>query len=115
MKRLQNNRYFSLGTMLLVVISICMVLLAIILNLQEVGSVIGTITGAFRPVVVGLVFAYLLNPLMKFLDGRLYPFLLKKKMKFQKMNSGMKERTELSGQHDSILCAVRFRRQWQQH
>ena len=84
MKRLQNNRYFSLGTMLLVVISICMVLLAIILNLQEVGSVIGTITGAFRPVVVGLVFAYLLNPLMKFLDGRLYPFLLKKKMKQQK-------------------------------
>ena len=84
MKRLQNNRYFGLGIMLLVVISISLFLLAIVLNLQKVGSIIGTIAGVFQPILLGLVFAYLLNPLMKFMEQRLRPFLLKKKMPEQK-------------------------------
>ena len=66
--------------MLLVVISVSILLLAIVLNFQSFMTVVKTIFGAFSPVISGAVFAYLLNPLMNFMDRRLYPALLRRKM-----------------------------------
>ncbi len=80
MKRLRDNQYFHLGLMLLVVISVSILLLAIVLNFQSFMTVVKTIFGAFSPVISGAVFAYLLNPLMNFMDRRLYPALLRRKM-----------------------------------
>ena len=84
MKRLRDNQYFHLGLMLLVVISVSILLLAIVLNFQSFMTVVKTIFGAFSPVISGAVFAYLLNPLMNFMDRRLYPALLRRKMAEQK-------------------------------
>ena len=80
MKRFRNNQYFHLGLMLLTVISVSILLLAVVLNFSSFMAVIKTILGAFSPVISGVVFAYLLNPLMNFCDRRLYPWLLRRKM-----------------------------------
>ena len=80
MKRFRNNQYFHLGLMLLTVISVSILLLAVVLNFSSFMAVIKTIFGAFSPVISGVVFAYLLNPLMNFCDRRLYPWLLRRKM-----------------------------------
>ena len=80
MKRLRDNQYFHLGMMILTLITISIILLAIVLNFSSFLAVVKTILGAFSPVVSGAVFAYLLNPLMNFMDRRLYPALLRRKM-----------------------------------
>ena len=71
MKRLRDNQYFHLGLMLLVVISVSILLLAIVLNFQSFMTVVKTIFGASSPVISGAVYAYLLTPLMNFMDRRL--------------------------------------------
>ena len=84
MKRIRENKYFNLGMLLLVVASISILLLAVVLNLDKIGKLLSTVWNAFSPIVIGGVLAYLLNPLMNFLDRRLYPFLCKRKMKEEK-------------------------------
>lgn len=80
MKSLKDHEYFHLGAMILGVVAISVVLLAIVLNLPAVLKGVGTVVNVFAPVINGLVFAYLLNPLMNFVDRRLYPFLIKRNM-----------------------------------
>ena len=80
MRRLRDNQYFHLGMMILTVIAVSIILLAIVLNFSSFLAVVKTIFGAFSPVISGAVFAYLLNPLMYFMDRRLYPALLRRKM-----------------------------------
>ena len=84
MKRIRENKYYNLGMLLLVVASISILLLAVVLNLDKVGKLLSTVWNAFSPIVIGGVLAYLLNPLMNFMDRRLYPFLCKRKMKEEK-------------------------------
>lgn len=84
MKQFRENKYFHFGIMLLGVISISLVLLAIVLNLEAVGQILTAIGDVFSPLVIGVVLAYLMNPLMNFMDRRLKPFLLRHKMKEEK-------------------------------
>ena len=83
MKRLRDNQYFNLGAMLMTVVAISFVLLAIVLNLEGVKNVVGTVMKVFAPLIFGFVLAYLMNPLMNFLDRRIGPFL-QKRMKDKK-------------------------------
>ncbi len=80
MKNWKQSRYFPLGIMILSIVVISLLLLAVVLNLAEVKAVVGRIFDVFSPVISGVVFAYLLNPLMNFVDRRLYPFLVRRKM-----------------------------------
>ena len=80
MRRFKENKYFHFGMMLMGVVAISLVLLAVVLNLEAVGKILDTIGDVFSPLVLGVVFAYLLNPMMNFMDARLRPFFLKKKM-----------------------------------
>lgn len=84
MKRFRENKYFHLGAMLLGVVTISTFLLAVVLHLEAVGRIFKTISGVLSPLVIGLVLAYLMNPLMNFLDKRLLPALLKRNMKEEK-------------------------------
>lgn len=84
MKQIKENKYFHLGVMLLGVITVGLVLLAVVLNLEAVGGMIRTISDVLTPLVIGAVLAYLMNPLMNFMDRRLKPFLIKRKMKEEK-------------------------------
>ncbi len=83
MKRLRDNQYFNLGAMLMTVVAISFVLLAIVLNLDGVKTVVNTVVKVFGPIIFGFVLAYLMNPLMNFLDRRIGPFL-QKRMKNKK-------------------------------
>ena len=98
MKRIKNNQYFHLGAMLLGVVTISIVLLAVVLNLEAVGRIVRKIGDVFSPLVIGAVLAYLMNPLMNFMDRRLKPFLLKRKMK--------KERAHKLSRVVSLLFAL---------
>lgn len=80
MKNLKDHEYFHLGMMILSIVMISIVLLAIVLNLSSVMAGVGKVVNVFSPVINGVVFAYLLNPLMNFVDRRLYPFLLRRRM-----------------------------------
>jgi len=84
MKRFKDNKVFHLGAMLMGVVAVSIFLLAVVLNLEAVGRIIGTIGDVFSPLIIGVVLAYLMNPLMNFLDKRLYPALLKRSMKKEK-------------------------------
>ena len=84
MKRIKENKLYSVGTMVLGVVAISLVLLAVVLNLEAVGRILRKIGDVFSPLVIGLVFAYLMNPLMNFMDRRLLPFLLKRHAKEEK-------------------------------
>ena len=98
MKRFRSNQYFQLGAMLLGVVSVSIVLLAVVLNLEAVGGIVRKIGDVFSPLVIGLVLAYLMNPLMNFMDRRLKPRLLKWKMK--------KERAHRLSRTISLLFAL---------
>jgi len=75
---MRENRYFQLGVMLVTVLAIGSILLGVVLNLGAVGRILATIGDVFSPLVLGLVFAYLLNPLMNFAEFRVRPFLEKR-------------------------------------
>jgi len=77
-KKMRENRYFQLGVMLVTVLAIGSILLGVVLNLGAVGRILATIGDVFSPLVLGLVFAYLLNPLMNFAEFRVRPFLEKR-------------------------------------
>ena len=84
MKRIKENKYFHLGILILSVVTIGIVMLAVVLNLEAVGKIFKTIGNVLSPLVVGFVLAYLMNPLMNFLDRRLRPLLVKKMKKEEK-------------------------------
>lgn len=78
MKKWKEHQYFNLGVMLLTVVTVSLVLLAIVLNLSAVGAFFKTVQKVFSPMLIGLVLAYLMNPLMNFMERRLYPRMEKK-------------------------------------
>lgn len=80
MKRWKEHKYFNLGAMLVSVVTISLVLLAIVLNLSAVGEMLKSIQSVISPMLIGLVLAYLMNPLMNFMDKRLYPWFLRRKV-----------------------------------
>lgn len=81
MKKLKDNQYFQLGRMILIIVCISMLLLVAALNFDVLLRGISRVFSVLSPLITGCVFAYLLNPLVKFIDCRLYPFLCRKKMK----------------------------------
>ena len=104
MKRFRENKFFHLGAMLLGVVTISTFLLAVVLNLEAVGKIFKTISGVLSPLVIGLVLAYLMNPLMNFLDRRLLPLLLKRNMKEDKA----KKLSRTAGLIFAILVSLLF-------
>lgn len=78
MKKWKEHQYFNLGIMLLSIVSISLVLLAIVLNLGAVGQIFKTVQRVLSPMLIGLVLAYLMNPLMNFMERRIYPLMAKK-------------------------------------
>ena len=80
MRKIKEHKYFNLGIMILGVVSISLVLLAIVLNLDAVGGLLKKVQVVLSPMIIGLVLAYLMNPLMNFMEHRLYPFMCRRKV-----------------------------------
>ena len=82
MERDSNRRYFKWGLTALVVIFISILLVVIFTNLPGFFAVLASIGKILSPLISGVVIAFLLNPLVNFVDCRLRP-LLQKKLKAQ--------------------------------
>ena len=77
----RDKPYFKWGTTALVVIIISILLVVIFTDIPGFFSVLKGFGAILSPLVAGVVFAFLLNPLVKFVDTRLCPVLEKKKQK----------------------------------
>ena len=82
MERDSNRRYFKWGLTALVVIFISILLVVIFTNLPGFFALLTSIGKILSPLISGVVIAFLLNPLVNFVDCRLGP-LLQKKLKVQ--------------------------------
>lgn len=84
MPKNDDRKYFKWGLTALGVIFISILLVVIFTNLPGFFSMIRALTGILSPLIIGVVIAFLLNPLANFVDFRLHPFLLRRKMKPEK-------------------------------
>ncbi len=84
MPKNDDRKYFKWGMTALCVIFVSIVLVVIFIDLPGFFSMIRSLMGILSPLIIGVVIAFLLNPLANFVDRRLQPFLLRRKMKPEK-------------------------------
>lgn len=78
----RDKPYFKWGFTALAVIFISILLVVIFTNLPGFFALLNEIGTIFEPLIFGVVFAFLLNPIVRFIDSRLQPLLSRKtKMK----------------------------------
>ena len=63
-----NSKYFTISVYAILVFLACALIARIIFSFSSVWGALGRITGVLSPFIVGLILAYLINPLYKFLD-----------------------------------------------
>lgn len=80
MKDRWNKGYFKLGLVITISLCICAIFGEIIENWRGIASAIGTFFSALSPFIIGLVLAFLLNPIMVYLR-RGFAYLFGKKLK----------------------------------
>lgn len=71
----KNRVYVKLGVMLLCVVLASVAFTIILSNLQGFFGVISSFIGIISPVLYGILFAYLMNPIMKFVENALMRIL----------------------------------------
>lgn len=79
-----DRRYFKWGLTALTVIFISILLVVIFTNLPGFFALLQSVGKILSPVVSGVVIAFLLNPIMNFVDLRLRPILARRGMKEEK-------------------------------
>lgn len=88
--KLKRNDYVRLGVTLFIAISSCIVLYFILLRLHIITNAIVSIIKAISPIFIGLLFAYLLNPLMKIFEKivtkKITPIIFKDNKKHAKFD-----------------------------
>lgn len=70
--KIKENKIYQAGLMIFAVFSACILLVFVIFNLDMFSRLFSTIIGLFSTFIIGFVFAYLLNPIVKFFNDRVY-------------------------------------------
>ena len=83
----KNNKYVSLGLTLLSVIAIGAILILILFNLGDFYQAIKSFFSLISSVLYGLVFAYLMNPIMKLVEHNLTTWLSRGNMPERRVKS----------------------------
>ena len=65
-EKLKDNKYFQIGLTAFLVIAASIITVFIVFKINEVGVFFRKILALFIPFIVGFIFAYLLNPVVKF-------------------------------------------------
>lgn len=101
MKKLIEDKYFKLGLMIFSVVALSILFFFFIFKLEVIFKGIIFILKILTPFILGFVFAYLLNPVVKFINKKIFIPAFKK-AKFSK------EKTETISRVSSILltCIV---------
>mgnify|MGYP001082992416 CR=1 FL=1 len=81
MREEHDRRYFKWGLTALIVIFISILLVVIFTNLPGFFGVLTALETILEPLIFGVVIAFLLNPIVNFVDLRLRPILKKRGMK----------------------------------
>lgn len=86
MKRnIKENKYFRWGLTAFVVIAVALLCNQIMTNWADVAGFFGMLAGALRPIIMGLIIAYVMNPLLrvyeKYVFGKLFGKMLRKNVK----------------------------------
>ena len=75
-----RHEYFLKGITAFLVIAAAILFYFLVLRIGNITGFLSKVIGVLQPVILGLVIAYLINPIVNFLNARLIPFF-KKKMK----------------------------------
>lgn len=67
----RNKHYFKLGITVFASLSTTVLLFFLLFRYRELKAYVGTILSSLQPVIVGMVFAYLLFPVAKFLERQI--------------------------------------------
>ena len=102
----RDKPYFKWGTTALVVIIISILLVVIFTDIPGFFGVLKGFGAILSPLVAGVVFAFLLNPLVKFVDTRLCPVLEKKKQKNPKARYSPQKLSRAAGIVFALVIAV---------
>lgn len=78
MKKIIEDKYFKLGLTVFLIIAACILFFFIIYKFNFIINGIGWIIKLFTPFIIGFVFAYLLNPLVRFFEKLLMSYIFKK-------------------------------------
>lgn len=74
-----NEKYTTVSVYTVITFTACIVVYAFIINFTGIGGIIHTVLDVTSPVIWGLIIAYLLNPVMKWIEKRLKKFTEKTK------------------------------------
>lgn len=74
----RDKPYFKWGFTALAVIFISILLVVIFIDLPGFFAVLKSVGTVLEPLLIGVVFAFLLNPIVRFVDARLAPLLARK-------------------------------------
>ena len=72
------RQQFSNGMTYFLVIVACVIFYFALLRIDMLTSLVSKVVDVLKPVIYGLALAYLLNPIIKFVDSRMVPVLEKK-------------------------------------
>ena len=64
----RNSKYFTITVYAVVGFLICAIIVKLVFQFNPVWNAVKVIFGVLSPFVVGIILAYLINPLFKFLD-----------------------------------------------
>ena len=76
-KNIRENKYFRWGLTAIVVIAVALICNQVMTKWDTVSGFVSSLSGALRPIIMGLIFAYVLNPLMKIYEKYVFTFLFK--------------------------------------
>ena len=79
MKIEKNKKYFTIGLYTVIVFTICLLLVVAVFKFNGLVAILKNIFKVLSPIIWGLVLAYLLNPIMIFIEKYLKKWLEKKK------------------------------------
>lgn len=73
-----KRAYFYRGLTAFLVVASCVLFFFLIYRVETISNYIGKIISVLQPVIFGLVIAYLVNPIVNFLDSRLKKIFIKR-------------------------------------
>lgn len=89
---IHNSFYLKLGLMIFLTVSACILFFFVIQRYEGFAKGWGKILKAGQPIIIGLVVAYLLNPIMRFWEHIFYMFFgkaIKNKQRAKKLSRGI--------------------------
>lgn len=72
------KQYFNRGLTVFLVVAACILFYFLLFRLEAVSGILNTILGILQPIIFGMAIAYMLNPIVKWIDKHLIPVLEKK-------------------------------------